>query len=213
MVSIAVLAHGEGGVDAAVVELDALADAVGPAAQDHDLLAVRGLGLALLLVGGVHVGGAGGELRRTGVDALVHRAHAHGCGAARGPPVRVRPASAARRWSENPLRLSWRKRSARQPGASFGPDLSLQLDELLDLGQEPGVDAGDALDLLRRHAGAEGIGQVEDALGTGLADLLAQQARGPRGRTGPTSSSSPSCPSPARAGPSAGTPGRCARWP
>jgi glycosyltransferase involved in cell wall biosynthesis len=34
---VAVLAHGEGGVHAAVVELDALADAVRAAAEDHDL--------------------------------------------------------------------------------------------------------------------------------------------------------------------------------
>ena len=36
MVSIAGLAQGERGLAAAVVELDALADAVGPAAEDHD---------------------------------------------------------------------------------------------------------------------------------------------------------------------------------
>jgi hypothetical protein len=36
-----------GGVDAAIVELDALADAVGPAAEDDDFLRVGGVGLAL----------------------------------------------------------------------------------------------------------------------------------------------------------------------
>ncbi len=35
-----------GGVDAAIVELDALADAVRPAAEDDDLLALGGIGLA-----------------------------------------------------------------------------------------------------------------------------------------------------------------------
>ena len=72
----AVLAQRERRVHAAVVELDALADAVRPAAQDHDLRCVGRLRLALLLVGGVHVGGGGGELGRAGVDALEHRAHA-----------------------------------------------------------------------------------------------------------------------------------------
>ena len=61
----------EGGMAAAVVELDALADAVGTAAEDHDLVARRGLRLVVrtllllarlrhdepALVGGVHVGG------------------------------------------------------------------------------------------------------------------------------------------------------------
>ena len=73
---VAVLAHRQRGMHAAVVELDALADAVRPAAQHHDLLAVGRLGLALVLVGRVHVGGVGGELGGAGVDALVDRAHA-----------------------------------------------------------------------------------------------------------------------------------------
>ena len=63
---------------AAVVELDALADAVGAATQDHDLVATGRRSLALVLVGRIQVGGGGGELGRAGVDALEHRAHTHG---------------------------------------------------------------------------------------------------------------------------------------
>ena len=44
-------------MDAAVVELDALADAVRAAAEHHDLLLIGRLRLALFLVGRVHVGG------------------------------------------------------------------------------------------------------------------------------------------------------------
>jgi hypothetical protein len=62
-------------VDAAVVELDALADPVRAAAEDHDLPALRRLGLALLVVGRVHVRGLRRELGGAGVDALVDRAH------------------------------------------------------------------------------------------------------------------------------------------
>ena len=69
----AVFAQRKRRVHAAVVELDALADAVGPAAQHHDFLAAGRPRLALLLVGRIHVGGAGGELRRAGIHALVHR--------------------------------------------------------------------------------------------------------------------------------------------
>src|SRR5690606_5243094 len=65
-------------VHAAVVELDALADTIRAAAEDHDLLAVRGLSFTLLLVRGVHVSRRGGELRRASVDALVNGPHAHG---------------------------------------------------------------------------------------------------------------------------------------
>jgi hypothetical protein len=72
----AIVAQRERGVHAAVVELDALPDAVRPAAQHHDLLARRGLGFALVFVSRVQVRGLGRELRRAGVDALVHRADA-----------------------------------------------------------------------------------------------------------------------------------------
>ena len=81
---VAVFAHGHGRVDAAIVKLDALADAVGTAAQHHDLLFVSRRGFALAagvervcrLVSRVQVGGVGFELCRAGVDPLVNRAHA-----------------------------------------------------------------------------------------------------------------------------------------
>ena len=62
----------EGGVDATVVELDALADAVRPAAEDHDLLLVRVAHFVEpVVVGGVVVGRVGLELGRAGVDEAV----------------------------------------------------------------------------------------------------------------------------------------------
>src|SRR5581483_10535590 len=66
----------------AIIELDALADPVRPAAEDHDLLLVRGRALVgggareRRLIGRIHIGGGGSELGRAGVDALEHRADA-----------------------------------------------------------------------------------------------------------------------------------------
>jgi len=71
------LAQAVGGMDAAIVELDALADPVGPAAQNDDLLAVARIGLAfrrldaVALVAGIHIRRQRGELGGTGIDALV----------------------------------------------------------------------------------------------------------------------------------------------
>ena len=75
-------------MDAAIVEFDALADAVGAAAEHDDLAAVAGLGLALgargtrgagcAFVGRIHVGRTGLELGGAGVDALEHRAYVQG---------------------------------------------------------------------------------------------------------------------------------------
>ena len=58
---IALRRQREGGMAAAIVELDALADAVGAAAQDDDLLLVAGIGFAFRLaadgcfIGRIHV--------------------------------------------------------------------------------------------------------------------------------------------------------------
>ena len=72
---VAILAQRERGVHAAVIELDALTDAVRPATEHDDLFLLLGRGLALLLVGGVHVGRGRGKLGGATVDALVHRPH------------------------------------------------------------------------------------------------------------------------------------------
>ncbi len=70
---VARVAECEGGVDAGVVELDALADAVGTRAEDdHGGLLARG-DLGLLVVRGVEVRRLGGELGGEGVDRLVDR--------------------------------------------------------------------------------------------------------------------------------------------
>ena len=67
------------GVNAAVVELDPLSDAVGSSAEDDHLAGIAGIGLVfglrstVSLVAAVHVGRARGELGGTGVDSLEYR--------------------------------------------------------------------------------------------------------------------------------------------
>jgi len=69
----AILAQRHGGVHAAVIEFDALTDAIRSPAEDHDLAPRRGRGLAFLLVGRIQVRGGGRKFGRAGIDALVHR--------------------------------------------------------------------------------------------------------------------------------------------
>jgi len=67
---VAIFLQSEGGVAAAVVELDSLADAVRTGAQDHDARAVGLAAFALALVRRVVVRGIRFELRRAGVHEL-----------------------------------------------------------------------------------------------------------------------------------------------
>ena len=72
----------EGGVAAAIIELDALADAVRAAAEDDDFLLVGrrrlidGAAGERHVVGRIHIGRGGSEFGGAGVDALEHRPHA-----------------------------------------------------------------------------------------------------------------------------------------
>ena len=69
---VADFAEGKGGVDATVVEFDALADAVGAATEDHDFLFGAGADFVEeVVVGGVVVGRVGFEFGGAGVDEAV----------------------------------------------------------------------------------------------------------------------------------------------
>ena len=100
---VALVAEREGGVTTAIVELDALADAVRSAAEDHDLRARRRVGLAFGLERAVDVRRERLELRRAGVDALVGR---HECrrpgGAPADSPRRGRAGARGRRRRSRP---------------------------------------------------------------------------------------------------------------
>jgi hypothetical protein len=78
MVSKAVFPQGQRRMHTAVVELDALADAVRTTTQHHDLLVARRQCLALVLIGGVKVRRGSRKLGSTGIDPLVDRADTGG---------------------------------------------------------------------------------------------------------------------------------------
>ena len=88
----------EGGVAAAIVELDPLPDPVRPAAEDDDLALVADLRLVLRLaeqrrlIGRVEIGRGRIELGRAAVDPLEHRADAE----LRAAPAAPRPRSRRR---------------------------------------------------------------------------------------------------------------------
>ena len=206
---------------AAIVELDALADAVRPAAEDHDLLLVRrrrlvgGRARERRLVGRIHVGGGRGELGRAGVDALEHRPHAE-----RAPRRRDLGLGAAGEHGEprvgeaHRLEPAERARRGRQ---ALGLDLGLGLDDAAHLRQEPGIDLAGGVDLLVGEAEPHRLRDLQQAVRRRRAErradrvlvvALAEALDGDLVEAGQARS-------PASAAPSAGSPGRCGRspWP
>src|SRR3990167_1426878 len=162
---VPVFTQRQGGVHAAVVELDALADAVRPAAEDHDLVAARRRRLALFLVGRIHIGGVADELGGAGVDALVHRQHfqlvAVATQALLGDAEQLGQTDVG-----ETLALELVHQIAVDADQTQGLDLFLVLDQVFNLHQEPLVDAGQLEHFGNGLAGAEGVSQVPDAVGT-----------------------------------------------
>ena len=65
--------EGERCMAAAIIEFNSLPDPIGSAAENHDLLSIRRLGLVFFFVRRIKVRRVGFEFRGAGVDALVHR--------------------------------------------------------------------------------------------------------------------------------------------
>ncbi len=165
-----VLAQRERGVNAAVIELDPLADAVGATPQHHDLLAPGRVRFALFLVGGVQVGGIGCEFRGAGIHALVHRPHLE-----RMAALAHLALGRGKQGGEAPVGKAVALEGEQRPHVEVFQALPFQFPflphQVLDLRQKPGIDVRIALDLLEREAAAEGVGHVPDALRTGVAEL------------------------------------------
>ena len=166
--------EGEGGVAAAVVELDPLADPVRPAAEDDRLLPPRGLALAggglaegAGLIGGIHVGRGGAELAGAGVDALEHRPNARRLARRAhlglGLLGQLGQARVGKAQGLQPAHL------LRRGGKAVRAQLGFFLNQGLDLAQEPGLVGTGDVHLVDGQAMAEGLGDDPQAVGRRLA--------------------------------------------
>ena len=168
----------ETGVAAAIVELDALADAVRPAAENDDLAIVGGARLAgrsadeRRLIGRIHISGGRSEFRRAGVDALEHRTHVEPV--TQGAHLVL---GLARERGEAHVGKACRfqhaqaRRIARQ---AMLADLVFEVHDLLEASDEPWVDLAGFEDLLAAHAHAQGLADDQQAVGGLLAEAGAQ---------------------------------------
>ena len=73
---VAVFLQRKGGVAAAIIELDSLPDAVGPAAQNNDLLLRCGRSFVFFFVSRIEIRRVTLKFRGAGIHVLVHRANA-----------------------------------------------------------------------------------------------------------------------------------------
>ena len=151
----AVLAQRHGGVHAAIIEFDALADAIRAAAQDHDLAPAAGIRLALLFVGRIQVGGRGRELGGAGIDALVHRVQSQLAAPAADGRLRRAPPASRCAHRRSPCASSARRRGRSRLSKPSLASSGLLAQQVLDLRQKPGIDLGGVEHLLQRSSRRE----------------------------------------------------------
>lgn len=150
-------------VHAAVIELDALADAVGATAEDHDLVATGRQRLAFVLVGRVQIGCAGAEFGGARIHALVDRAHLQRA-AQRAHRFFVAADQLRHARIGEPGTLEHAQARCIQRRHAVVGQLLFVADDFFDLVQEPGVDERQRIHIGHRHAGTERIGHVEQTL-------------------------------------------------
>ncbi|MCY1224182.1 hypothetical protein D9M72_363280 [compost metagenome] len=144
---VAGLAECHGGVHAGVVEFDALADAVGPGAQDDDGRLGVQRNLVLLVVGRVVVRRVRGEFGGTGIHGLVDRPDAQGLADAADHGLLVVGEGADLLVGEAVALGALQHFRGEGRGLA---DLLRDLVEQLELVQVPGVDLGGLEELLHR---------------------------------------------------------------
>jgi hypothetical protein len=165
----------ERGVAAAVIELDSLPDAVGPAAQNHDLLAIRGRGFALRFVAGIEIRREAFELGRTGIDAIEDGRHAQLFARVRGRLHFGRFPELRDLASEMPA-LGFAANSASASSSEPAPfETFSNRPTSAQLLEEPGIDRGHFVDLLRRCSPGQREADVIRRSGVGRDQLLGNQ--------------------------------------
>ena len=157
---------------AAVVKLDTLADTVRAATQYHHLLAVGRLGFALFLVGGVHVGGVGGELGSAGIHALVYRVQLQ-CPAVGTHGGLVGAQQLAQTAVGEAFTLQAAQLVVAQAVYLAAGQRFFFAHQVFDLRQEPRVDLADGKDFVAAQADTEGVGYRQDAVRAREAQLVA----------------------------------------
>ena len=159
--------QGKGGVHAAVIKLDALADAVWPTTQDHDFFTPTGSSLVLCFVGGVIVRRVGFKFSGTGVHQFVYRrnpqlqpalAHIVFCSASELCQLHIGKTVLLGTEKTFPVQGS---------KTDFSNSLTAG-HQLFQVIQKPGIDFGQLMQTLHLHAPAQCLKNKTDPSGVGF---------------------------------------------
>ena len=187
---VSLLAQRDHGAHAAVVELDALPDAIRPAAEDHDRLLAAARRLALLVVAAVQVRRRRRELAGAGVDHLVRRPTIHRPATLARAAASVSPRSVAELAIGEAHPLHAPRHRVRRPPASAAYARSAST-QLAHLREEPRIDRRELVHLVDRRARARARASPGRCAPASAAAARRAASRSCRRRGGRPSSASP----------------------
>ena len=157
----------------AIVKLDTLTNAVGTATQDHDLVTPGRIGLALFLIGRVHISRIGRKLGRTGIHPLVDRENIQLVALTTQTLL-----TDGQQLGQTGIRKALALEAVHQAVVDISQaqrlDLLFFVDQIFDLHQEPGINFGELENLLHAHTGTEGISQIPDAVSARNSEFASQ---------------------------------------
>src|SRR5208283_2302176 len=170
----AIGAKSEAGMAAAVIEFNALPDAVGAAAENHDLLFLGDVGFVFVLVAGIHVGSEGFEFGGAGIDTLENRTNPVAStlqtdGGGSGLPKLGEMFVA----STDAFYVAEQVLGGGFDGDSGGA--AIDLNDFFNLLNEPGIDLGQIANLASRQAAFESGENPINTVRTGRGQFLAQE--------------------------------------
>ncbi len=164
----------EGRVNTAVVEFDALADAVGAATQDHHLGTVGGPGFVFRFVGGIVIGSVGFKFGRTGIHQFVDRFDAVSEALL---PHRFLVHAAERCQSD--IREAPRLGETEslgiveeRPGFGRLANVLFHVEQLFEVIEKPRINGGQMVDFSNGQPQLQGFTDLKEALGIGAPQTL-----------------------------------------
>ena len=150
-------------VAATVVELNSLPDAVRTAAQNHHLLAIRWIRLALGFVAGIEIRREAFEFRRAGIHAIEHRRHTQ-LFALRANFQRGGAHRAAYPFVGDTVALGAEHGRLRNSLQLFAFERYFQIDNLFQVLQKPRIDARHLADLFDGVTAFKGEADIVQAI-------------------------------------------------
>ena len=155
----------------AIIEFDALTDAVRATTENHDFFVVGRARFAFFVIARIHVCGGSGEFGRTGIDAFVHRTNIERVTS--GADLSLFSLQEVRQSAiRETLTLDFAQFLSTNGFKRFLLNRQFTINQFLDLRKKPRIYFCVAVNFFERHTDAERIGHIPKPLTARVRKLI-----------------------------------------